>query len=389
MSLYQPKGSAYWHYDFQYKGVRHYGSTGVEEKATAKEIEAAVRRQAARDHHYGEPKRKPKLALRAALGRYWNEIGQHSAAPYDELWRADMLVGELGPDTTLDQITDNEMTRVVARLRGRKARYKDTLLAPATVNRTVELLRRVWRRARDLWGADVGESEPRWGAHRLHEPDERVRSLSGDEEQRLFTALREDYHPMVRFALLSGMRLDNVLSLRWSQVDYQTMAITIKTKSRKPGGAVRRVPITQAMLLLLAQQRGHHDTFVFTYTCAKSRGERKRGQRYPFSPDGWRKAWSAALAAAGIQDFRFHDLRHTAATRTLAASGNLKAVSRMLGHTEVTTTAKYAHVLDDDVREAMELGQRPPTAKSRNSPEAPLATAADDGEKTEKNQDVA
>ena len=81
-------------------------------------------------------------------------------------------------------------------------------------------------------------------------------------------------------------------------------------------------------------------------------GLRRSGERYPFTKSGWRKQWSRALKAAGIEDFRFHDLRHTAATRTLRASGNMKAVQKMLGHSDITTTARYAHVMVDDVRAA-------------------------------------
>ena len=76
------------------------------------------------------------------------------------------------------------------------------------------------------------------------------------------------------------------------------------------------------MLALLANERGKHPTCVFTYECRRPRVKgvkvkREAGKRYPFSRDGWRRDWYAALAAAGIDDFRFHDGRHTAATRTL------------------------------------------------------------------------
>ena len=98
--------------------------------------------------------------------------------------------------------------------------------------------------------------------------------------------------------------------------------------------------------------------------------QRRKGERYPFSKNGWRKDWWRALEAAGIEDFRFHDLRHTAATRVLRASNNLKVVQEMLGHSDIGTTARYAHAMIEDVRAAME------SAQSRNTPELPAADSA-------------
>ena len=110
-----------------------------------------------------------------------------------------------------------------------------------------------------------------------------------------------------------------------------------------------------------------HPKFVFTYVCKRSRGQRRKGERYPFSQGGWRRDWGKALRAAGIEDFRFHDTRHTAATRTLRVTGNLKVVQDMLHHADIATTARYAHATTKDVREAMEAAQ------SRNTPEAAAA----------------
>ena len=92
-------------------------------------------------------------------------------------------------------------------------------------------------------------------------------------------------------------------------------------------------------------------------------------ERYPFSKNGWARKWYKALEDAGIGDFRFHDLRHTKGTRALRATGNLKAVQKLLGHADITTTSRYAHALEDDVR-AMMLA-----SESRNSPEPATVTA--------------
>jgi integrase len=361
MSIYTKKGSPYLWYDFQFKGVRYSSSTGVTDRAEAKAIEAAERTKAARAHAYGVPDQRDTMTVTQATGRYYIEIGQHTVTADAELSRLDVIAKMLGPNLPWQDITDDKIAIMVAKLRGRKWRGK--LVTNATVNRYTEALRRVWRRAAKVWKITHGD-EPGWGSHLLDEPSERVRDLKPEEEARLFANLREDYHPLVRFALLSGMRLGNCRTLKWSEVDYHAGVVTVHMKSKKPGGRPHTVPLTGAMITLLANERSNHPVYVFTYLCQRSRTTggrvlRRRGERYPFTRNGWRHDWNDALKAADIEDFHFHDLRHTAATRTLRAGGNLKVVQKMLGHTDITTTARYAHALTEDVREAMEAAHNP------------------------------
>ena len=198
---------------------------------------------------------------------------------------------------------------------------------------------------------------PRWKDHILPEPEERIRELTAKEEEALVEALgemREDYLPMIDFAILSGLRLGNVIRLTWSDVDYEAMVLRVRGKSRKPGGKTIILPLTTAMTVLIAERREEHPIYVFTYVCKRSRGERRKGKRYPYSQNGWRKDWAKVLAAAGIEDFRFHDLRHTFGTRVLRQTGNMKLVQKALAHEDIATTAKYGHVLLEDLRAGME-----------------------------------
>jgi integrase len=79
----------------------------------------------------------------------------------------------------------------------------------------------------------------------------------------------------------------------------------------------------------------------------------REGERYPITYWNLQTRWRRALVKAGVSDFRFHDLRHAAATRTLRATGNLKLVQAQLGHAQITTTSKYAHVTNSDLRAGM------------------------------------
>jgi integrase len=337
MSVYKSKNSKNWLYDFQINGVRFHGSTGTPKKRAAEAIEAGKRTAAAEGQHFSK---KSPMTLNEAAERYYKEVGEHKASSADIDYQLENLVTGFGKDRLLSELTDNEIAIYISRRRGQCARRRRDLVSPATVNREIELLRRIFRRATRTWKVAIGEM-PDWQEHKLAEPDERVRSLSTSEETKLFNHLREDFRPLVEFALLTGVRLMNATRLTWSQVDFDAGVITFRVKSARPGGDVHELPITGPVGVLLAKQRRHHPIYVFTYLCQRSRASRRKGERYPYSKNGWRKSWKAALAAAKIDDFRFHDLRHTAATRTLRASGNLKIVQKMLGHSEIATTARY------------------------------------------------
>ena len=221
------------------------------------------------------------------------------------------------------------------------------LLSPFAVNATTKQLRRLFTRAR-LWGARF-EREPTWHKHMLAEPQERVRELVGDERERLEAATRDDYLPILRFAQATGLRLNECL-LRWSEVDWDAGEI------RKLGKGSKLVTrhITPTVHAILWPLRGHHPETVFTFIASRDRDGRKRGQRYPITYNGLKSHWRYLRKLAGLVDFRFHDIRHDVGTKLLRATGNLKLVQKALGHANLKTTARYAHVLDGEVAEAME-----------------------------------
>jgi site-specific recombinase XerD len=82
------------------------------------------------------------------------------------------------------------------------------------------------------------------------------------------------------------------------------------------------------------------------------------GRRYPITAEGLKTHWRHRRAAAGIKDFRWHDHRHTFATQLLRETKNLKLVQRGMNHRNIATTAKYAHVMDDDLLAGMEAASQ-------------------------------
>lgn len=91
-----------------------------------------------------------------------------------------------------------------------------------------------------------------------------------------------------------------------------------------------------------------------TYVANRTRDDRIQGNRYPVTYNGLKTAWRRSRSKSDVKDFRFHDMRHTAATRLLRATGNLRLAQRLLGHSDIQTTTKYAHVTNDDLRDGLD-----------------------------------
>jgi integrase len=348
--LYQPKGSPYLHYEFVLNGRRFFGSTKTGKLALARRFVERIRAEAIAGTL---ERRRPEMTVDHAFGRWFTEHGRHLKEADNFEARLGRLLDHLGKDTLLSEIGSDELAGYVAR---RRADF-----SPVTVNHDLRTLRRVLRRAR-LWKVAL-PAGIEWRDLFLPEPPPRDRHLSTDEEARLLAELPPDLAVLVRFAILTGARLDSLLRLRWVDVDVAASRLVLQdVKSIRPGEK-HALPITAELRALLGGWRGQHPVFVFTYLCERTTRDRKggvrqAGTRYPFSSTGWRRKWKRALAAAGIADLRFHDTRHTAGTRITKATGNLRVTQRTLGHRNITTTQRYAHVLLEDVAAGIEAASR-------------------------------
>jgi integrase len=342
MSVYKPKGSPYFHFDFVWHGRRFHGSTGCTGKRSALAYEARQREAAVLP-----PRNRPPLTLDEACGLYEEHAGSLPSWNTIEYMTAALIAG-LGGNRLLAEIGQRDLQVHFAKRRNGRAN--------ASVNRELDNARAIWRRA-DKARFDVGEM-PDWNALRLKVPKRSPRELSANEEDGLFASLRADVADACDFALKSGWRRSEVIGLRWSDCDLQARQARTKIK----GGDEIKRPLTPTLLALVANQP-KVGPFVFTYVCRKTRGKRLAGERYPLTATVLRSAMAAAKTAAKIEGFRFHDFRHTTGTRIVRSTGSLAAAKAALAHRSISTTLRYAHVLDDDVRHALEA------AESRNSPE--------------------
>jgi integrase len=347
VSVYRKKGSPYYHFDFQLRGVRYHGSTYTRSKRDAEEFERRERQRAALP-----TQSRPPVTVDEACGLYTQKvIGGPSWPTIRYMLQA--LVSGLGSTRLLAHVSHRDLQ---AFFNGRRIGRSN-----ASINREVENARAVWRYA-DSNRYDVGEM-PHWKSMRLKDPSRPPRELAYDEEDRLLPALREDIKNAIDFLLKSGWRRNEVLNLRWSDCDLTNKVARTKIK----GGDVVSRPLTDSLIEIIKRQPKRCPQ-VFTYVCQKSRGKRLKGERYPLTATALRKPFKDALTAAEVDRFRIHDLRHTRGTRIVRQTGSLAAAKEALKHRSISTTLRYAHVLDEDTRRALDASE------SRNSP-----TESDEG----------
>jgi len=192
-------------------------------------------------------------------------------------------------------------------------------------------------------------SNPTHGVERTEE-NKRQRFLTADELMRLGEALREaegrepwQALAAIRLLLLTGARRSEVLAMQWQDLDLERMVWNL------PSGKTGARPVflnAPAVELLASLPRTVECPWVLP------------GRRPTDHFKGVAHPWERIRDAAGLTDFRMHDIRHTAASLALAGGAQLKVIQVLLGHRELKTTSRYAHLADGPVRQAADrLGE--------------------------------
>lgn len=354
MSVYIRKDSkdGTYSYEFQLQGRRFSGNTERTTEREAKQVERTKRKEAEQQILEEKEFNSEEMTFEIASSRYWLEIGQYHENAETTTWSLEWLEKAIGKKTLLRDVTDNTIAKLVAKRRNELIpRRKDPVkVGPSTVNRTMtQPLREIIIRAGKIWNVKVAKID--WSEHLLDEPGERVREASPDEEKAIMGELERGYDVAVKFAFLSGCRRMEILGLIWSRVDFFSKSITVIGKGKKS----RVIPMSKAIFALLWEERDRHPEKVFTYVAARTSKRYKliRGQRYPLTESGLKTAMRRAVPNAGITNFRFHDTRHTVATRVLRAT-NLRVAQKLLGHEDIKTTTKYAHAMVEDIRNGLD-----------------------------------
>jgi integrase len=345
----RPKGSDIW-------WIRYADDTGREhrERIGRKGLARAVyekRKTEAREGRYFPPARKRAVRFNDLLEDYRAASARQGKA---------IMRTDAGYRRALEAFGGRRIETIAA---SDVEAWRDRLaesLSPASVAHYLTMLRAIFNRAvRDGKIA----SSPTRGVEWPEENNARVRYLSEIEERRLIKALPKRRRALVTFAINTGLRLGEILKLRWSDIDTHSASIHVREAKSGEG---RRLPLNQFALAALNQSRRARPKVI------QLEARRKAGEGgCIFGPDGptlrmsINRDFRRATLTAKIQDLRFHDLRHTFASRLVMRGFDLYRVQTLLGHKTARMTQRYAHLSPEGLREAVDALCTPLAAATR------------------------
>jgi integrase len=301
-------------------------------KKWAASTEAAIRE----GRHFKTTEAK-RHTLGEMIDRYLSDVLPHKSDSmqrdqWTQLhWWKNIIGDALLSDTTPSKITEcrDKLLKEIGH-RGKKR-------SPSTVKRYMAALSHVFSIAVSDW--EWVDDSPMRKVTKPKEPRGRVRYLDSDERERLLAACKKNkdsfLYSVVILALSTGGRRSEIMNLNWSDIDLSRknpIAILHKTKN----GERRVLPLTNHTLEIiknLSKVRRLDTTLLFPDESGKK-------------PVGIRSAWDKAIKEAKIKDFRFHDLRHSAASYLAMSGATLSEIAEVLGHKTLEMVKRYSHLTE-------------------------------------------
>lgn len=218
-------------------------------------------------------------------------------------------------------------------------------LKPRTINHYVQLVSHVLRLAATEWETEGGltwlESAPKLRREKIPKNERvRVRYLTHAEADRLFKELPQHLEAMARFAVATGLRASNITHCQWEWIDLPRKLLIVPGDATK-GKLPITVPLSDEAITVIRKQRFKHTTWVFPV---------KGKPMYQIS----NTAWVSAKKRAGIENFRWHDLRHTFASWHIQRGTPLHILQELGGWEDPTMVKKYAHLNPEHLRKFVE-----------------------------------
>jgi integrase len=322
MALYK-RGDTWW-LSISHAGKRLQKSTGTTEKVAAQRFHDQVKAELWQQQHLGV---KPQHTWKEAVMR-WLQESQHKRSLKEDQRHLRWVDSYLG-DCTLSQITRDLLERIATDKEKRD-------VEPSTVNRLMATVRCVLRKAEREW--DWLDKAP--NVRMRKEENKRIRWLTPVEAYGLIQELPPHLSDMAAFTLATGLRCSNVTHLQWTEIDWSNQHAWIHPDQAKGKKAIP-VPLNTNAIAILQKWQGKHPQFVFTYKDVPIRQCNT-------------KAWRKALIRAGIENFRWHDLRHTWASWHVQNGTSLHELQQLGGWRSHEMVLRYAHLGGRELKQAAE-----------------------------------
>lgn len=320
MALFKKKGK--WYIDYYFEGRRIREAIGPNKRTAEKAL--AVRRAEIAQGRFQLVDAKPSPRLTDFADLYLD----HAKTNKKSWWRDEISLRHLR-----EFFGNRRLSQISPFLVEAYKRQRREKVSPKTVNLELACLRHIFNTA-IRWGKAAANPVGQVSFFKLEKKPLRV--LSEQESETLIQAAPAHLKPILSCALNTGMRKSEIFDLRWDDVDFVNQVITVRrSKSRR----YRQIPMNDALLATLRSLRRDGE-LVFS----KGGGEPRKDIR---------TAFSVALKQSGIRRCRFHDLRHTFASRLVMAGVDLVTVKELLGHASIETTMIYSHPTPEHRRKAV------------------------------------
>ncbi|MBQ9236271.1 MAG: site-specific integrase [Alphaproteobacteria bacterium] len=357
-----------WHVYLTYQGTQLRRSTGTTSRREAEEFAlqkiAEIKRQA-EIRHGG----LIDVTVNETFGRYYNEKAVYQTRSTQTLNRLSRLKEWLNV-IYLHEINEPVVSQMVANIRQK--------MKNATVNRYLALLSVILNTAADEWHYNC--QHIKISKFKLKEPAENIKFLPDwPTAQKIIDRAPAHFKPIIQTALYTGMRLGNIIGLKWQQIDFTNNFILIKVKCKNTdGGKNHHIPLLPQLKQILLELPKTSD-YVFLSS---------KGAPIKFIQTTWidifyrwqlakdpkeltpqdvilHKTYTNKYGETKISIYKrvlkdpelpyvnFHTLRHTTATWLARAGVNAKTIKEILGHQDIRTTNKYMHAADSDKRAAL------------------------------------
>jgi integrase len=248
-----------------------------------------------------------------------------------------LFAGRLASDITSKEVEDFKASFLEEKLKG-KVEGETRQRTPATVNHYLKFLKAVFNRAVKHGRLTYN---PVRAVTLYRENNARNRCLTAEEEAQLMEKLPARLRTFVTVALHTGMRRGELRALKWEHVDFSTGTIHIPQDKAGDGRWVTMNSVAREALLSVKREQKILSPYVFCSTTG----------RFLWN---WEREWRPALEAAEIPNFRFHDCRHTFASRLVMAGVDLYTVQRAGGWKTQVMVQRYAHLSPDHIKAAVE-----------------------------------
>ena len=318
MAIYKKKNGKYY-CRFQIDGERHhYLCAGAESEKDAKKLESQFMFKVQQQQNGVLPRETKKYSFKELTVIFLNYSKTNKADYQGDKYKVEWMLKYFGENILADKITPDKIESMKSDLLKKYSK--------AYVNRFLACLKTIY--SLGMKNNKI-QTSPMKQVSMLTEDNYKIRYLTAEEETRLFKELPEYLKPIVICALQTGLRKSNILNLKWEQIDFDFKFIEI-LKQQNKGKKIIKIPISDKLMQVFEEL-----TKVSEYVFHNP----DTGNQYKDVYEGFLNA----CERADIKDFRFHDLRHTVATRLVEKGIDLVVVKDIMAHSSLMTTQRYMH----------------------------------------------